>query len=66
MKVKRQAIKSAYSATLETGREGKGLTSLYEPSSGPGSASSCQPGKVASRRKMRKARGMAVSLKFSC
>jgi hypothetical protein len=63
MKVKRQAIKRAYSATFETGPEGKGLKSLSEMSSG---ISSCQPGKVASRMKVRNARGIAVNLKFSC
>ena len=46
-------------ATWETGREGKGLTSRSEPRS---SISSCQPGKVARRRKHTKARTMATML----
>ena len=46
-------------ATWETGREGKGLTSFSAPMSG----SSCQPGKVARRMKVMKARTMATMLK---
>ena len=43
----------------ETGREGKGLTSRSSPRS---SSSSCQPGKVASRMKVMKARTIATIL----
>ncbi len=46
-------------AIWETGLEGKGLTSVSEP---PDEVSVCQPGKVASRRKVRKARTMATIL----
>lgn len=45
------------SATCETGREGKGLTSLSLPVS---SISSCQPGKVASKRNVTAAQGSAM------
>lgn len=48
------------SATCETGREGKGLTSTSEPVRA--SRSSCQPGKVARRMKVMKARIMATIL----
>lgn len=54
-----EAMKIRASATWETGREGKGLTSLSEPRS---SVSSCQPGKVARRRKVIKASTMATML----
>lgn len=47
-------------ATWETGREGKGLMSMSEPVRA--SCSSCQPGKVARRRKTMKARTMATML----
>lgn len=59
-RTKTEAIKIRASATCETGREGKGLTSLSEPRS---SVSSCQPGKVARRRKVTKARTMATILR---
>jgi hypothetical protein len=48
-------------ATCETGREGKGLMSMSEPVRA--SRSSCQPGKVARRRKVTKARIMATMLR---
>ena len=48
------------SATCETGREGKGLMSMSEPVRA--SRSSCQPGKVARRRKVMKARMIATML----
>ena len=57
---KTEATKMSARATWETGREGKGLTSRSEPRS---SISSCQPGKVARRRKQTKARTMATMLK---
>jgi hypothetical protein len=47
-------------ATCETGREGKGLMSMSEPVRA--SRSSCQPGNVARRRKVTKARMMATIL----
>lgn len=54
------AMKMSASATCETGREGKGLMSMSEPVRA--SRSSCQPGKVARRRKVTKARMMATIL----
>lgn len=48
-------------ATCDTGREGKGLTSLSEPLA---SISSCQPGNVARRIKQKKARTSATILKY--
>ena len=54
-----EATKINARAICETGREGKGLTSRSEPCS---SISSCQPGKVARRRKQTKARTMATIL----
>lgn len=56
---KTEAMNINASATCETGRDGKGLTSRSEPRS---SVSSCQPGKVARRRKVMKARTMATML----
>lgn len=53
-----EAMKMVASATWLTGREGKGFTSVSEPPSD----SVCQPGKVARRRKVRKARTMATIL----
>jgi hypothetical protein len=47
-------------ATCETGREGNGLMSMSEPVRA--SRSSCQPGKVARRRKVTKARIIATML----
>lgn len=58
-RTKTEAMKIKASATCDTGREGKGLTSRSEPRS---SVSSCQPGKVARRRKVTKARTMATML----
>jgi hypothetical protein len=46
-------------AIWETGREGNGLTSRSLPEA---SSSSCQPGKVASRRRHMKAKMMAMML----
>ncbi len=46
-----------------TGREGKGLMSTSEPVAA--SRSSCQPGKVASKRKVMKARMMATILSLA-
>ena len=54
-----EAMKIRARATCETGREGKGLTSRSEPRS---SVSSCQPGNVARRIKVMKARTMATML----
>lgn len=53
------AMKMSASATCDTGREGKGLTSTSEPSR---VCSSCQPGKVARSKKTIKARMMATML----
>jgi hypothetical protein len=58
-RMKMEAMKMMASAIWETGREGKGLTSRSEPSE---SSSSCQPGKVARRRRQMKARIMAMIL----
>lgn len=58
-KTKMDAIKMMASATWLTGLLGKGLTSLSDPSE---SSSSCQPGKVASRRRQMKAKMMAIML----
>ena len=57
---KMEAMKMSARATCETGREGKGLMSMSEPVRA--SCSSCQPGKVARRRKVTKARTMATML----
>ena len=57
---KTEAMKMRARATCETGREGKGLMSMSEPVRA--SRSSCQPGKVARRRKVMKARTMATML----
>ena len=59
-RTKTEATKIRARETWETGREGKGFTSrISEPSS---VVSSCQPGKVARRRKQKKARMMATML----
>lgn len=57
---KMEAMKMMASATCDTGRLGKGFTSRSEPSL---SSSSCQPGKVARRRKQMKAKIMAIMLR---
>jgi hypothetical protein len=59
-RTKIEAMKIRARATCETGREGKGLMSMSEPVRA--SRSSCQPGKVARRRKVTKARMMATML----
>lgn len=59
-RTKMAEMKMRARATWETGREGKGLTSRSEPSE---SSSSCQPGKVARRRRQIKAKIMAMILK---
>lgn len=59
-RTKMEAMKIRARATCETGREGKGLMSMSEPVRA--SCSSCQPGKVARRRKVTKARTMATML----
>lgn len=59
-RMKMEAMKMMARATWETGRLGKGLTSRSEPSL---SSSSCQPGKVARRRKQMKAKMMAMMLR---
>lgn len=65
---KMDEMKIRASATCETGRDGKGLTSTSEPV--VASSSWCQPGKVASRMKVMKARMMATILEslrqYSC
>lgn len=58
-RTKTEATKIRAKETWETGREGKGFTSRMESSS---VVSSCQPGKVARRRKQKKARTMATML----
>ena len=58
-RTKTEATKMRAKETWETGREGKGFTSRMESSS---VVSSCQPGKVARRRKQKKARTMATML----
>ena len=61
MEEKSEAITMVPRATKETGLLGKGSTSTF--SSAPeGSSSSCQAGKVARRRSVINARGMAVNL----
>jgi len=60
---KMDAMKMMASATWLTAREGKGLTSRSaEPS--PSLSSSCQPGKVASRRRQMKAKMIAMMLSY--
>jgi hypothetical protein len=59
-RTKTEAMKIVARATWETGLEGKGLTSVSEPDE---EVSVCQPGKVARRMKVRKARTMATILK---
>ena len=59
-RTKIEAMKIRASATCETGREGKGLMSISEPVRA--SCSSCQPGKVARRRNVMKAKIMATIL----
>lgn len=56
---KMEAMKMMARATCDTGRLGKGLTSRSEPKE---PSSSCQPGKVARRRKQMKAKMMAMIL----
>lgn len=56
---KMDAMKMMARAIWETGRLGKGLTSRSEPKE---PSSSCQPGKVARRRKQMKAKMMAMIL----
>lgn len=56
---KMEEMKMSASAVWDTAREGKGLTSTSLP---PRVRSSCQPGKVARRRKVTKARTMATML----
>lgn len=56
---KMEEINMMASAICETGREGKGLTSRSLP---PASSSSCQPGKVARRRRQINANMMAMIL----
>jgi hypothetical protein len=58
-RTKIDAMKMMASATWETGRDGNGFTSRSEPSE---SSSSCQPGKVARRRRQMKAKMMAMML----
>lgn len=58
---KMEAMKMMARATCDTGRLGKGFTSRSDPSL---SSSSCQPGKVARRRKQMKAKMMAMILDF--
>ena len=59
-RTKMDEMKIMARATCETAREGKGLTSTSEPSP---FRSSCQPGKVARRRKQMKARMIAMMLR---
>lgn len=62
-RTKMEAMKMMARAICETDRDGKGLTSRWEPSE---SSSSCQPGKVARSRKQRKAKMMAMILGSRC
>jgi hypothetical protein len=57
-RTKMDAMKMSARATCETGLDGKGLTSTSDPVRS--SRSSCQPGKVARRTKVKKARMMAT------
>jgi hypothetical protein len=59
-RTKTEATKTSASATWQTGRDGKGFTSISDPVSS--SSSACQPGKVARRMKQMKARIMATML----
>lgn len=59
-----EAMKISANATCETGRDGKGLMSMSEPVRA--SCSSCQPGKVARRRKVPNARMRATMLDSIC
>jgi hypothetical protein len=58
-RTKMDEMKIMARAIWETGREGNGLTSRSLPEA---SSSSCQPGKVASRRRHMKAKMMAMML----
>lgn len=58
-RTKTEAINIVAKATCETGLDGKGLTSLSEPSA---DISSCHPGNVARRMNVRNARTMAMML----
>lgn len=60
-RTKMDEIKMMARATCDTALEGNGLTSRSEPSE---SSSSCQPGKVARRRRHRKAKTIAMMLSF--
>lgn len=62
-RMKMDEMKMMARATWLTGRLGKGLTSRSEPSE---SSSSCQPGKVARRRKQMNAKMMAMMLGRGC
>lgn len=57
------AMKMSARAACETGREGKGFMSTM--SVPERSSSSCQPGKVANRRKVMKAKTMATMLPYA-
>jgi hypothetical protein len=56
---KTDEMKTVARAAWDTGLDGKGLTSVSDPLA---EVSVCQPGKVASRRNVRKARTMATML----
>lgn len=58
-RTKIEAINMIASAICETGRDGNGLTSRSSPLS---SASSCQPGNVARRRRQMNAKTIAMML----
>lgn len=58
-RTKTEEMKMSARAAWDTGRDGKGFTSLSEPVE---STSSCHPGKVASRTKQKKARTRATIL----
>lgn len=60
-RTKIDAMKMSARATCETGRDGKGLMSMSDPVRA--SCSSCQPGKVARRRKVMNARTIAMMLR---
>jgi hypothetical protein len=62
-RTKTEATKMVARAAWETGLEGKGLISVSEPED---EVSVCQPGKVARRMKVKKARTMATILERCC
>lgn len=62
-RTKMEAMKMSASATCDTGLDGNGLMSTSDPVAA--SRSSCQPGNVASKRKVIKARTIATMLRVT-